>query len=131
MIPTTVYGKVCQAPLSTPSSSTSFLCQTVTKPSQINKTNKIKGKEVSREYLKYSISPLHLLINTIKLHIAYHLKLKVWSVKEEEEGRKESKFIMVNEKSAFRRELEINVDFPSQASGNTMKMQHEDPFLNP
>lgn len=120
LIPTMVDGKVCQALSNTPSSSSCFLCQPVTKPSQMNKINEIKGKEVSREYLKYSISPLHLLINTMEcvLHIAYRLDLKVWSVK-----GKESKSIMLKEKeriqSAFKKEVGINVDFPSQGSGNT------------
>jgi len=44
LIPTMVDGKVCQALSNTPSSSSCFLCQPVTKPSQMNKINEIKGK---------------------------------------------------------------------------------------
>ncbi|XP_069995615.1 uncharacterized protein [Penaeus vannamei] len=110
MIPTMVDSKISQDLLNVPSSSPCFQCQRLTKSSHMNKGN--------LEYLKYSTSPFHLLIDVTEcvLHLAYHLKRQ--SV-----GGKVSKSIMAKDKeriqSEFKRHLGINIRLLSQGRGNT------------
>lgn len=114
LILTMVDGKVCQALTST-ASSNCYLCQPVTKPSGMINLTVIKEKETSTEHLKFGLSPLHLLINTLEcvLHIGYRMQVKTWCVKGEV-----AKNTVTKEKKRIQRELKetlgINVVVATQ-----------------
>ena len=65
LILTLVDGKVCQHLTNTRSSSCCYICSPETPPSKMNNLKVIQEKQINHDYLQYSISPLHLFINTL------------------------------------------------------------------
>ena len=111
-------GKVSQALTHTSSSQVCIICAAT--PSQMNDLDTVCSRAISREALKYGISPLHSYNRFYEccLHIMYRQDIKKWRISagpDKDQFQKKKKEIQ----DKLRQELGLIVDIPLQGSGTS------------
>lgn len=117
LILTMVDGKICNALSETSAASVCYICGA--KPTQMNKLELIKTRNINEEFLTFGISPLHAWIRSLEcfLHIAYRIDIKCWKVQKKDKERVEQRKRYIQEK--LKEDLGLLVDIPKPGSGTT------------
>lgn len=114
---TMIDGKIAQTITDTSSNAVCYICKA--KPTEMNKLEHLKTKEVNTDAFKVGLSPLHARLKFMEciLHIAYNKSFKSWRTNANTLPLKEEEKKKIQDE-LFKR-LGIKVDFVKQGMGSS------------